>query len=357
MNFYKHHIGDYDQATRHLSFVEDAAYCRLMRKCYAEEKPLPADLRQVQRLIGARTREERDAVSSVLAEFFVLESDGWRNKRCDEEISRANAQADANKKVAQAREEKKRLQKANDSNTNRAPLNSTIRGAGEHDSLTGDPAVSITTNADQKTFSEKFPNYRVGSNPANPREMDIVEHESLPSREPSQTPDSRLQTKDLKTKPSSSSSLVVNPEEKKYGVSTPNSPAEWLRHMRSKHGVEIDEGDVHQRRKAWPIFAGWVNAAVTTAQVDAAAAKAISEAKTPIAFLVGYVDRVLASESTPEKKPSSDWRRSDQGIDRKAREMQMQARGGESYPSFADRIQAEIDKRHRSINGANGSHP
>ena len=44
MNYYEHHIGDYAQATAHLTFVEDAAYSRLIRKYYAEERPLPADL-------------------------------------------------------------------------------------------------------------------------------------------------------------------------------------------------------------------------------------------------------------------------------------------------------------------------
>lgn len=88
MNYYEHHIGDYAQATAHLTFVEDAAYSRLIRKYYAEEKPLPADLSAVQRLIGARTKEEKFAVDSVLKEFFFLEVDGWHNKRADLEILR-----------------------------------------------------------------------------------------------------------------------------------------------------------------------------------------------------------------------------------------------------------------------------
>lgn len=88
MNYYEHHIGDYAQATAHLSFVEDAAYSRLIRKYYAEEKPLPADIKAVQRLVGARTKEERQAVADILEEFFVLEADGWHNKRCDAEITR-----------------------------------------------------------------------------------------------------------------------------------------------------------------------------------------------------------------------------------------------------------------------------
>jgi len=109
VNFYKHHIGDYDQATRHLSFVEDAAYSRLIRKYYAEEKPLPADVKQVQRLVGARARDEKDAVETVLGEFFVLEPDGWHNKRCDEEIAEAQeSESERDEKKANERERQKR---------------------------------------------------------------------------------------------------------------------------------------------------------------------------------------------------------------------------------------------------------
>ena len=86
MNYYEHHLGDYAQATAHLTFVEDAAYSRMLRKYYAEEKPLPVELRAVQRLVAARTDEEREAVEVVLAEFFTLESDGWHNKRADKVI-------------------------------------------------------------------------------------------------------------------------------------------------------------------------------------------------------------------------------------------------------------------------------
>jgi uncharacterized protein YdaU (DUF1376 family) len=88
MNYYEHHIGDYAEATAHLSFVEDAAYSRCIRKYYSTEQPLPADLKQVQRIVGARTKEEKSAVESILEEFFILESDGWHNKRCDSDLAK-----------------------------------------------------------------------------------------------------------------------------------------------------------------------------------------------------------------------------------------------------------------------------
>lgn len=108
MNFYKHHIGDYSAATAHLSFVEDAAYSRLLRIYYRDEKPLPLELKAVQRLAGARSKDEREAVETVLEEFFTREEDGWHNKRADAEIARANAQAETNRRIAEEREARKR---------------------------------------------------------------------------------------------------------------------------------------------------------------------------------------------------------------------------------------------------------
>lgn len=87
MNYFELHIGDLTEATAHLSMIEDGAYGRLLRKYYATEKPLPADIKLVQRLVGARTKEERDAVDTVLKEFFELQDDGWHQSRCDAEIA------------------------------------------------------------------------------------------------------------------------------------------------------------------------------------------------------------------------------------------------------------------------------
>lgn len=109
MNYYEHHIGDYAEATAHLSFVEDAAYSRLIRKYYATEKALPGDLKSVQRLVAARSKEERDAVASVLAEFFDLRDDGWHQPRCDIEITRFQDKApDRNAKRENERERQRR---------------------------------------------------------------------------------------------------------------------------------------------------------------------------------------------------------------------------------------------------------
>jgi uncharacterized protein YdaU (DUF1376 family) len=87
VNYYPFHIGDYVSATRHLSWEEDAAYRRLLDTYYITEKPLPADLRSVCRLVLATTESQREAVRVVLAEFFKATPDGWINTRADEEIT------------------------------------------------------------------------------------------------------------------------------------------------------------------------------------------------------------------------------------------------------------------------------
>lgn len=94
VNYYPHHIGDYAKDTAHLSMLEDAAYRRMLDVYYGTEKPLPADSMKVCRLVRARSLAERKAVDAVLTEFFVLEADGWRNKRADIEIVQAQSKAE-----------------------------------------------------------------------------------------------------------------------------------------------------------------------------------------------------------------------------------------------------------------------
>ena len=90
MNYYSHHIGDYLSATAHLTLLEHGVYRRLIDVYYINESALPADPVQVQRLVGARTTEEREAVETILREFFTLTDSGWSQARCDYEIGLCN---------------------------------------------------------------------------------------------------------------------------------------------------------------------------------------------------------------------------------------------------------------------------
>ena len=99
MNYYPHHIGDYDSHTSHLTWAEDLAYRRLICLYYRTEKPLPNKPEEVCRLIRAEKAQEKKAVLQVLNEFFIRTDDGWKNARCDDEISKAQAKAERNREV------------------------------------------------------------------------------------------------------------------------------------------------------------------------------------------------------------------------------------------------------------------
>lgn len=99
MNYYEHHIGDYDADTAHLSWSEDMAYTRLLRLYYRKEAPIPADVGQACRLVRATSKDERKAVESVLQEFFELREDGWHQSRCDGEIGKYQSRVAHNREV------------------------------------------------------------------------------------------------------------------------------------------------------------------------------------------------------------------------------------------------------------------
>lgn len=88
MNFYEHHLGDYLKDAGHLSMLEHGAYRCLLDAYYIREAPLPADRRSVYKLARATTAAERKAVDYVLGEFFTETSEGYRQQRADNEISR-----------------------------------------------------------------------------------------------------------------------------------------------------------------------------------------------------------------------------------------------------------------------------
>ena len=88
MNYYPHHIGDFNSATRHLTRIERSVYRDLMDLYYDTESPISLNIDSVCRLIIARSNEERTAVEQVLNEFFTKTERGWVNSRCEIEIQR-----------------------------------------------------------------------------------------------------------------------------------------------------------------------------------------------------------------------------------------------------------------------------
>lgn len=120
MNYYKHHIGDFDRATRHLTRVERSVYRDLIEVYYDTEKPLTLDIRSLCRRIIARTDEESTAVEQVLNEFFTETPLGWYHDRCEKEIDdfkESASQKSAAGKASAAKRELKRQQALNGNST------------------------------------------------------------------------------------------------------------------------------------------------------------------------------------------------------------------------------------------------
>jgi uncharacterized protein YdaU (DUF1376 family) len=111
VNFYKRHIGDYIKDAGHLSLLEHGVYCRLLDVYYTREAPIPEA--KAARLIGAKSKDEVQAVQSVLDEFFTLEDGHWHQKRADEEIGKAAGKSEGDETEGQvpARSSKAERQK------------------------------------------------------------------------------------------------------------------------------------------------------------------------------------------------------------------------------------------------------
>lgn len=118
MNYYERHIGDYLKDTAHLSLLEHGIYTRLLDVYYTREQAIPDE--QAERVVGAKSKEERAALRGVLAEFFVLRDGAWHQARCNREIARYSEgepereakKANTDNRLKRHREERARLFKA-----------------------------------------------------------------------------------------------------------------------------------------------------------------------------------------------------------------------------------------------------
>lgn len=93
LNFYPRHIGDLFKKTLGLSFAQRGAYDLMMDLYYCHELPLPLEDGARYRLLGATTKADKTIADYVLRRYFTEAPDGWRNKRCDEEIAAFRAKS------------------------------------------------------------------------------------------------------------------------------------------------------------------------------------------------------------------------------------------------------------------------
>ena len=110
MNYYSHHIGDFNNATRHLTRVERSLYRDAIELYYDTESALTKDFEKLSRRLLANTTEEKAALRDVLNEFFTETDDGFIHDRCDKEINkyRANTSNKAKAGIASAEARKQK---------------------------------------------------------------------------------------------------------------------------------------------------------------------------------------------------------------------------------------------------------
>jgi len=96
MHYYQFNIGDYRADTAHLTLLEHGIYRQLLDWYYLDETPIPKETQVVYRRLSARTQDERDAVDSVLNDFFYL-TDAYHHQRCDDEIRQYKHKAKVNR--------------------------------------------------------------------------------------------------------------------------------------------------------------------------------------------------------------------------------------------------------------------
>ena len=104
MDWYPHHIKDYDADTISLTVEQDGMYCRLIRWYYQHERPLPPDDETLAKICRVNIQTWRKH-SKALMPLFQPNGDGrLHHKRCDLEL----AEAERRRKLAVERQRKGR---------------------------------------------------------------------------------------------------------------------------------------------------------------------------------------------------------------------------------------------------------
>lgn len=142
MKFVKHWIGDYARDTGDLTITEHGAYRLMLDHFYGMAKPLPSEKKALHRLLRAETDADRKAIDKISFRYWRplpdeitdlvamldlhseedqqplmrvatewTEATGLINLRALREIIRAQVVAEKNRKIAIAREERRRQAK------------------------------------------------------------------------------------------------------------------------------------------------------------------------------------------------------------------------------------------------------
>lgn len=99
LHYYQHHIGDLLRETANLNDHQLVTYMRMIWRYYETEKPFTDSLED----LAFAMRSDEKTVQLLLRHYFVQQSDGWHQSRCDKEISAYHEKGEKRKAAANAR--------------------------------------------------------------------------------------------------------------------------------------------------------------------------------------------------------------------------------------------------------------
>ena len=152
MHYYQHNIADYRKDTAHLTLLEHGCYHQLLDQYYLNEEPLPLDDNKLFRLLTARTQDEKNAIKSVLDDFFTKTENGYVHRRCQAEIEQYHLRVEVATSNAKRRWDAKAMPTQCQPNANPMLTNN-------HKPITNNhkPLTNINTISDFNLFWDHYP--------------------------------------------------------------------------------------------------------------------------------------------------------------------------------------------------------
>jgi len=150
MHYYQHNIADYRKDTSHLTLLEHGAYRQLLDQYYLNEEPLSLDETKLFRLLSAKTTEEKNAIKSVLDDFFTQTETGYIHRRCEIEIQTFHSKSEVASKSAKVRWQSER-------NANAMPTHSERNANHKPITINHKPLTNIYILGDFERFWQAYP--------------------------------------------------------------------------------------------------------------------------------------------------------------------------------------------------------
>jgi uncharacterized protein YdaU (DUF1376 family) len=114
MHYYRHHIGDFKQATDMLTDSQAMAYLRMIWMYYDTEEPLPDDSKKLAFML----KSDPATIELLLEHFFTYRDGRWSHERCDQEIAGFRARSESARRSAKHRWDAQSMRTHSDRNAN-----------------------------------------------------------------------------------------------------------------------------------------------------------------------------------------------------------------------------------------------